>query len=139
MGGGRVESLSREKSSIYLRRARNLLSAADEALESENADGAALDAIHATVAACDAITVNSLGLRSTAQSHTEIVGLAARAGAPESLLTQVRVVLSKKTQVEYEARETTLREAEALAKVARRVLTVAVTLLGPYRKPSPKR
>lgn len=107
---------------MYLRRARNFGRAMDAALEARNADAVGLSAVHAVISACDALTIRHLGMRSAAQDHSEVLKLLPQSGAPDRLITQVRLVLSLKNRVEYEAREVSPDEATRIATAARRVL-----------------
>lgn len=129
MPGSRIDPVPKAKARMYLRRATNLMKAAESVLLEGNFDAAALSAVHSVISACDAITVSSLGLRSSAQGHLEVVALLSQAGAPDKLLSQVRETISKKSAVEYESKETSEVDAESLVTRARRVLSGAESVV----------
>ena len=107
------------------------MKAAESAQKEGNFDAAALTALHSVISACDALTVWTLGVRSSGQDHLAVVALVSRAGAPAKLLAQVRETISMKASVEYEARETAELDSEGLVTRARRVLASAEALVAP--------
>ncbi len=122
MSSERVDTLPRSKATVYLRKAASFAESMEVALSSQNFDAAGRSGIHAMISACDALTVAGLGLRSTAQDHSEALKLLVRCDVPTSLLTQVRETLSLKNRVEYEARPLTESEAKRIDIRVRRVL-----------------
>ncbi|MCI4351815.1 MAG: hypothetical protein L3K14_00270 [Thermoplasmata archaeon] len=122
MSRDRVSSLPKSTAAVYLRKASDFARSMEAAVSDRNFDAAGLAGIHAVISACDALTVTRLGLRSTAQDHSEVLKLLVRCNVPTGLLTQVRATLAVKNRVEYEARQLSEEEAYRLRIQVRRVL-----------------
>jgi hypothetical protein len=118
----RVSPLSKSKAGVYLRKATGFARTMETAATDRNFDAVGLNGIHAVISACDALTVARLGLRSTAQEHSEVLKLLVRCQVPTPLLTQVRESLVLKNRVEYEARHLSEEEANRLRVQVRRVV-----------------
>jgi hypothetical protein len=73
------------------------------ALEDRRLNGAGLEATHAVISACDAVTVARLGLRCKAEDHRDVLHLLSRIkeGGLSEVQRQVSQVLSVKSRVEY--------------------------------------
>lgn len=122
MNPERVSPLPKGKAAMYLRKASDFARNMDAAQADRNFDAAGLSGIHAVISACDALTVSRLGLRSTAQDHSQVLKLLVQCDAPTTFLTQVRETLGLKNQVEYEARPLSEEEANRLRVQVGRVL-----------------
>lgn len=121
---GRAKDVSRRAYRTYLRKATDFQEGMELAKEEGHPNSAALCAVHATIAAADALVSFHLGVRSTAQGHEEVTELMRQtkvAGVDERA-NQVRDVLGLKNRVEYEDREPTVPEVERLCLQATRVL-----------------
>lgn len=125
MSAPRTAPLPKSKAAIHLRKASNFLRAAQSALHDRNFDAAGLAGLHAVISACDGLTVSKLGLRSTAQNHSDVLRLLVNTGMPEATMTQVRETLSLKSRAEYEARELGEDEAAQIVTRAARVVAYA--------------
>lgn len=92
---------------------------------------AAVNAIHAAIAAGDAVCVASLGYRSSSHAHTEAAQLLALSGAPDAAkkAEQFRLILALKSRVEYEARPPTHGECELVVQRAGRFVKWALETL----------
>ncbi|HEY6239028.1 MAG TPA: HEPN domain-containing protein [Thermoplasmata archaeon] len=120
----RSADVPRARSGVYLRRAEELLKAADWGLEQRLANVGAVNAVQAGISATDAFLVHHLGQRSTGADHHEAMGLLAMvtgAGVRE-IGQHLQRILDRKSEVEYQDREVTLNDAKELTKHARRLL-----------------
>ncbi|MGA7860274.1 MAG: hypothetical protein WCB19_00250 [Thermoplasmata archaeon] len=122
MSPERVSPVPKGKAAIYLRKASDFARSMEAAGTDRNFDAVGLSGIHAVISACDALTVSRLGLRSTAQDHSQVLKLLIQCGAPTPFLTQVRETLGLKNQIEYEARPLSEEEGTRLRLRVRRVL-----------------
>jgi len=128
MGPKRVTSRREERAAHanYLAKAEEFLRSALENATSRRWNAAALSAIHAGIAAADAVLVFERGLRSAAKRHEDVLDLLASPGAERSAaLTHLRRILSRKNVVEYESRLFSQREAEEVVQHAERFLAWA--------------
>jgi len=113
-----------------LGKAEEFLDAARLAAESEFRTAATGLAVHAGIAAADAITAGRLGKRSTAADHRAVVKLLEQAGSEGATVSQaLGRLLPLKNRAEYEPREPTkqqavqaLRAAEQAVDAARRAI-----------------
>lgn len=116
----------------YLAKAEEFFRSALDNLASERWNAAALSAIHAGIAAADAVLVFERGIRSVSQRHVDVVDLLADSGADRSVaVTHLRRILARKNVVEYESRMFTRREAEDVAQHAERFLAWARARIRP--------
>lgn len=117
---------SRGEASLYLAKGAQFLEEAQLALKSSRHDAAMLNSIHAAISAADAVTVALSGRRSIDPDHQRAVDLLEEVGRrSESIaarVKQLRALLAKKNQVEYEARRG--KASEATDAVARAVKIV---------------
>jgi hypothetical protein len=100
--------------------ARQFLEAA-ELLEAS--DVIATCAIHAAIAAADAITCHALGERSSDGNHTSAVDLLRRVDT--SLATALKRALDRKTQAAYESVDISATDATSCVRSARQLLAAA--------------
>jgi hypothetical protein len=115
---------SRGEASLYLAKGEQFLEEAQLGLKSSRHDAAMLNSIHAALSAADAVTVALSARRSTDPDHQRAVDLLEEVGARSESITarvkQLRALLAKKNQVEYEARRGKASEAaEAVARAVR--------------------
>jgi len=116
----------RGEASLYLAKARQLVEEAQLALGGSRYDAAMLNSIHAGIGAADGVTVALAGRRSTDPDHQRAADLLEEVGrSSESIsdrVKQLRGLLAKKNQVEYESRRTTAKEAaDAVSRAERMV------------------
>ena len=122
--GAKTVSASRGEASLYLGKAEQFVEAAQVALKNSRHDAGMLNAIHAAISAADAVAVALSGRRSSDPDHQRAVDLLEEVGGKsESVIArvrQLRALLARKNQVEYESRRATSREAtEAVARAVR--------------------
>lgn len=112
----------------YLAKAEEFLRSALENVASRRWNAAALSAIHAGIAAVDAVLVFERGIRSVSQRHEDVLDLLAGAGSDRSsALAHLRRILARKNAVEYESRLFSQREADEVVQHAERFLGWART------------
>ena len=110
----------------YLAKAEEFLRSALDNAASRRWNAAALSAIHAGIAAADAVLVFERGLRSAGERHADVLDLLAGPGAERSsALTHLRRILGRKNVVEYESRLFSQREAAEVVQHAERFLSWA--------------
>lgn len=89
----------------------------------EAADVVATNAIHAAIAAADAITCHALGERSRDANHTAAVDLLRQVDA--MLATTLKRALDRKTQAGCESADLSASDAASCVKWAKRLLAAA--------------
>ena len=90
-------------------------------------DVVATCAIHAAIAAADAITCHALGERSSDGNHGSAVNLLRQVDA--SLAAALKRALDRKTQAGYESGDVSTADAARCVRWARQLLTAADTRL----------
>jgi HEPN domain-containing protein len=133
MPSRRRADVPRGRTSVYLRRADELLRAADWGLEHKFANVGAVNAVQSAISATDAFLVHHLGQRSTGGDHHEAMGLLASVTSAETreIGRHFQRILNRKSEVEYQDREVTLADALELATHAHRLLDRVLRDLGP--------
>jgi HEPN domain-containing protein len=121
---GKTSETARGESRQYVAKAAEFLQEATSAKSGGRHDAAVLNAIHAAIAATDAVTVALAGRRSTDPDHQRAVDLLREVAGPSEEVRararQVSALLGKKNTVEYESRRATAKEAlEAVDRAAR--------------------
>jgi len=108
----------------FLSFAQELMEVAEECSIAGRWRAAGLNAIHASIAASDAVCVARLGESSSAEAHGEAAELLSRSGAPGAAAKAVQfsAVIAKKGVFAYEARPPERADAEVLIKRARRLV-----------------
>jgi hypothetical protein len=125
---------SRGEAALYLAKSLQFLEEAQQALKSARHDAAMLNAIHAAISAADGVTVALAGRRSTDPDHQWAVDLLEEVGGRSESITarakQLRALLAKKNQVEYESRRAKASEAsDAVARASRFVAWARETVI----------
>jgi len=116
----------------YLAKAEEFFRSALDKGAGQRWNAAALSAIHAGIAAADAVLVLERGIRSVSQRHEDVLDLLAGSGTDRSsALAHLRRILARKNVVEYESRLFTQREAEEVVQHAERFLGWARTRVRP--------
>jgi len=130
--GGRTTAVNRSKATVYLRRARNLLSMMEQAHTQANCDSTAALGIQAAIALSDAFTISKLGLRSRGQAHPEVVGLISqvRTASAVRLATLVQAVVGRKSELEYGERDVSESDALEIANLVRKISHLVSSELG---------
>ncbi len=108
----------------YLRKATEFEGSARKTLADRSPNSAGLEAVHAVISACDALTVARLELRSKGEDHRDVLQLLDRIPATKGtdLKRQVAQILSVKNRVEYGGEGLPQDEAERLVVLAGRVI-----------------
>jgi len=127
-----VRTVTRAQGANYLRKAEQHLAESLEALSADRWDTAALLAIHAAIAAADAVCVASAGVRSASQTHADQPRLVRQLlpddEAARRAATQLEALIDRKNTVEYEARRCRPEDAQVSAKQAQRIVEWARSL-----------
>jgi HEPN domain-containing protein len=108
----------------FLAKAKEFAETARMALEDQRLNSAGLEAIHAVISACDAVTVARLGLRCKSEDHRDVLHLLSRLkeeGLSE-VHRQVSQVLSVKSMVEYGGAGLSSEETTRVVVQAERVV-----------------
>lgn len=115
------------RSPCDIRQARQRLVDARQFLEAaellEAPDVVATNAIHAAIAAADAISCHALGERSGGASHGAAVDLLRQ--VEPSLATALKRALDRKTQAAYESNDVSATDAASCVKWARQIVAAA--------------
>ena len=120
----RTESVPRVEHAHFLAKAEEFAETARTALEDQRLHSAGLEAIHAVISACDALSVARLGLRCRGEDHREVLHLLNRIkeeGLSE-VHRQVSQVLSVKSSVEYGGVGLSTEETKRVVVQAERVV-----------------
>ncbi len=123
----------RSEASLYLAKAQQFLEESQLALKGTRHDAAMLNSVHAAISATDAVTVALSGRRSADPDHQRAADLLEEVGGRSESITsrvkQLRALLAKKKQVEYESRRGKATEAaDAVARAIRYVDWAAETV-----------
>jgi hypothetical protein len=118
----------------YLSKAEEFLQAATESLQSQNRVAATSNAIHAGIAAADAIAAARAGAVWRGE-HTQAAGhLEASAGVDgKQAGQQLRRLLLLKSRAEYDPDPLTQREARSAVQAAERICAIAERVVRPAR------
>ena len=119
------QSVPRSEFRPRLVKAKARLEGTDRELAAGAADPAAVLAVQAAVAACDAFTIHHLGKKSSSSRHEDALALLSEV-QPMKGLDEARrhlaQLLKMKSAIEYGSDALRLEEAEAIAKHARRFI-----------------
>lgn len=112
---GRTIEVPRREARVLVAKAREFLGAAKVAAAGGQHDAALLEAVHAAIAANDAVCVALLGRRSSDPDHQRAADLLENVADTEpdarGRAVQLRSLIAKKTLVAYDARRATAAEA----------------------------
>jgi len=129
----RTRSVARDRFKVFLDRATEFMDSAHGSLSRHHHQAAASNAVHAAIAAVDAVTVFHAGKRSAPQRHEDAVHLLQTLGLPRSEVEprarQLMRILGLKTKAEYTDELVTAREAEDAVRTAERIVAWARTQL----------
>jgi hypothetical protein len=129
MPRGKTAQAARAEARHHLAKAEQFLEVSRAALQDMRYDAGMLNAIHAGIAAADAVTITFSGLRSTDPDHRRVVDLleesAGTSEAVRSRARQLRALIEKKNAVEYESRRASVAEAAQGVERATRIVTWA--------------
>lgn len=128
----KTRPVSRIRFTTYLRKAQEFLRAAESALKVGDWNAVGLNAVHSSISAADALLVHNKSLRSTGESHHDVVALLRlhlkdpQLGSKILTLTKI---LDYKHLAAYEDRSLTEAEARDAEKLSRRFMDWALSLL----------
>ncbi len=129
----RTPSVDRNRYGIFLDRAGEFLASAEDALSRHHHQAAASNAVHAAIAAVDAVAVHRIGRRSAPQRHEDAVHLLYTLGLArdqvEPRARQLMRILGLKTKAEYTDERVSGRDAEDVVRAAGRIVAWARTEL----------
>ena len=130
----RTRSVEKTRYLLFLDRAVEFLDAARDCLSRGHYQAAVSNAVHAAIAAVDAVTVFHVGKRGVPQRHEDAVHLLGTLGLPESEVEprtrQLRRLLGLKTKAEYTDDLVTAHEAEGSVQDAERLVAWAKKRVG---------
>lgn len=110
----------------YLKRAEECYHAAKSSFEAQEWNAATISAIHAVIAASDAVCIYFLGKRNASESHNEAAALFKSIKADDEEIStnanRIARILSIKNMAEYEDRLVFRTEAEKALKDCERFL-----------------
>lgn len=113
----------------FLKKAEECLHAAKSSFTTEEWNASAINAIHSSISACDAMCVYFLGKRHAGERHEEVVNLfmTIKSGGDEIKTNANRIlrVLRIKNMAEYEERLIYRPEAEKILRDGERFLEFA--------------
>ena len=129
----RTIAVPRAQARLHLAKARQFLEEAEAAALARRHDAAMLNAVHAGIAAADAVSVALAGRRSAGQDHAAAIDLLEEAGRDydEARIRaqQLSALISKKNLSAYESRRVRAGEAVDAVKRATRLVTWAEDLV----------
>lgn len=99
----KTSNVDKHDAANYWKRSQELFQSMRNNLLVENWNAAVIDGVHAAISANDAITVASIGKRSTSSQHLDAVELLRQAIAPELMpdVNRLRKIIHIKSHVEY--------------------------------------
>ncbi len=117
----------------YLKRAEECYHAAKNSFVTQEWNAATINAIHAVIAASDAMCIYFLGKRNASESHNEAAALFKTIRADDEEINtnanRIARILSIKSMAEYEERLVFRTEAEKVLKDCERFLVYVKTKL----------
>jgi HEPN domain-containing protein len=122
--GPRTAAVPRREALPFLRKAEEFVATAKSALRESRQNSAGLESVHATISACDALTIDRLELRCRGEDHREVLRLIDRieAARKAGLPRQVLQVLAVKNLVEYGGEDLSEAQASKVVAQAERVV-----------------
>jgi len=121
----RTKDIPKDIYSNFLKRVEECFHAAQFSFDKQEWTAAAISAIHATIAGCDALCVYYLGKHSLGESHADATVLFKTIGNDEEITTnanRIARILRTKNMAEYEQRLMFKSEAESIIKDCTRFL-----------------
>jgi len=118
----RTKDIPKDIYSNFLKRVEECFHAAQFSFDKQEWTAAAISAIHATIAGCDALCVYYLGKHSLGESHADATVLFKTIGNDEEITTnanRIARILRTKNMAEYEQRLMFKSEANRSSKIAR--------------------
>lgn len=128
----KTAGVSRGRYTVYAKRARGCMAAMENALNLRHWDTAGLNAVHCAISATDALTVFFAGVRSAGEAHQDAVILLEQHVKDEQAGSKAKTlakILAHKNAVAYLEGELTEAGAQELAKITRRFLEWAFSIL----------
>ncbi len=100
----RIIKISRDRHILYLNKAMEFFEAMVDASQKKNWNATGLAGVHCCISATDALLVKHAGVRSSSDSHQDVVGLLrAKISAPDISKQAKRLgeILAQKNLIEY--------------------------------------
>jgi HEPN domain-containing protein len=122
-----TEAVPKAEAADYLAKAEEFQRGARRLLDAGDRNAAGVLAIHAGIAAADALTIHFLGLRSAGQRHLDVLALLSQTAHPRraALQRQLNELLGEKKSVEYEGRLLSIGDAEKMVLLSARIVEAA--------------
>lgn len=124
-----TREVDRTRYPLFLERTEEFLAAAHTSLARGHLQAATSSAVHAAIAAMDAVTVFHAGKRSASDRHDDAVHLVRSLGLPDATLSKTLVQLGRllgmKIRAEYANARIKRAEAEDAVRTAERIVTWA--------------
>jgi len=127
----KTRTVSRADARRYLSKAREFLTAAEDSFEHENFVATVGNAVHAGIAAADAITAARAG-QVWKSEHTQAARHLESAGGPDGkkASSQLGRLIPLKNQAEYDPSPMSRRAAEGAVKAATQLVALAERAVG---------
>ena len=132
----KYRAIDKSRSSIYKKKADDFFEAMRDSFLKQNWNASGLSAVHCAISATDAMLVKVAGIRSTAESHHDVIELLKdKIQNPEAEEQAKRLdkILSRKNMIEYQDREFTQDEAYNLQKDVERYYSWVQDILSKQR------
>lgn len=130
----RTRNVDRFRAGDYLKRAEECKNAMERSFETGEWTAAVINAIHAAIAAADALCVFKLGLRHAGEKHEDAIALFSGIdNASEDILRNskhLQELLQIKTEAEYSEKLMDKNDAELSKKHAERLLDFVRSSIG---------
>ena len=128
--------IDKSRSAIFKKKADDFFQAMRDSFLKENWNASGLAGVHCAISATDALLVKVAGMKSSAESHWEVVSLLKEkiqhAGADDQA-RRLDKILSRKNMIEYQDREFTQEEAYSLQKDVERYYSWVRDILAKLR------
>lgn len=118
------EAVPKAEAAGYLAKAEEFQRGARALLDSGDRNAAGVLAIHAGIAAADALTIHFLGLRSAGQRHLDVLALIGQTTHPRkaAVQRQLNELLGQKKSVEFEGRLISMGGADRMVLLSSRIV-----------------
>lgn len=121
----RTQPLPKSRYLVYLERAKEFSKQMERAASERAWNSVGLLGVHSVISACDALTIRLGGRRWRGQSHSGVLDVVRdlNLSDPDPLMRQIADILEMKSEVEYEDRVFTEKEAVELKRTSEQILS----------------
>ena len=129
-------AIEKSRSAVYKMKADDFFESMRNSFLKQNWNASGLAGVHCAISATDALLVKVAGVRSTAESHWEVVTLLKekiRHAGTDDQARRLDKILSRKNMIEYQDREFTQEEAYSLQKDVERYYSWVQDILSKQR------